>query len=192
MAVTIGQRIAGLLEKMEGVENRKITITELSCITGVPRSKLNMVLTDYVDSGNGKVRTLTSEQIMSLCTFFHVTPTFLLTGNNDENVTVVEELGLSNNTINNLKQMDSDILQAFERLINDPLYGMALVSFMSNDKQGLWLDGKQIAKDNDFVTIGNPAEYSEAIRVSDLVASHRQRHILQLLQAIKNDKENGK
>ncbi len=139
------------------------------------------------DIENGKAH-IRAEDLPKYAKALNTTVSYIVTGYDEGNELLPKDLGLSNTAINNIRQMDANIIEAFEYLINDELYGMALASFMSSEKQGIWLDGKQIAKDSDYINIGNPGEYSETIKVSDLVATHRQRHILQLLQSIRNER----
>ena len=182
---TIGKRICKLIDEMEAKSGRIITDTEIAETTGVSRQKLNMVKNDYVDKGNGKVRTLTSEEILALCDFFGVSPTFLLTGFNDDNTTLAKELGLSNDAINGLKSMNSETMRAFELLITDETFGLALTAYLSNSNQGLWLNGNRIASEADNITLGQIGEYSGTFKVGNLVSYAREQDLINSLRIIK-------
>ncbi len=182
---TIGHRLRKLKEEMEIEHNKKITDEEIAIATGVSRNKLNMVMNEYIDKANGKLRTLTSDEVIAICDYFDVSPTYLLTGFNDDNTTLAKELGLSNDAINELKRMDSDTMRAFETLITDPTFSMALTAYLSTSNQGLWLNGRQIAYGADDITLGRMDEYSGVYNVNNLVAYAREQDLIRTLRSIK-------
>ena len=86
-----------------------MTTKELSEKSGVGKSKLDMILSDSRDK-TGNKRLPNSDDILSLAEALDVSPYKLLTGNDDENHVVCEELGLSNESINHLKLCSNKLI----------------------------------------------------------------------------------
>ncbi len=80
-----------------------MTIAQLAQKTGIGITKLKMIAGDTVDA-NGKKRKLNYDELFTVADALDITLYQLLSGNDDANHVVCEELGLSNNTVNVLKK----------------------------------------------------------------------------------------
>ena len=129
MNVTFGQRLYDLMV------DKDMTVTQLAQLAGIKnRQKLSMVINDYVDTGNKKPRALTPEEIKAVAKVLDVSPTFLITGYDDENYTIGEELGLSNETVNRLKDMKNGMVkQVIDVLVSDWSILMHLSEYLNSD-----------------------------------------------------------
>ncbi len=128
MSVTIGQRIHDLLI------DKDMNITELHEKTGISRSKLSMIRNDYTDTNNGKQRTLTTDELLLCAETLGVSPAFLLTGYNEENATIASDIGLSNETINRLKEMKNPLVKAvIDCLVDDWIILNHLAEYLNSD-----------------------------------------------------------
>ena len=79
-----------------------MTIKDLKDKTGIGLSKLKRIVSGEIDK-NGNKRLPTTDDLLEIANALGVSPYKLLTGNDNENHVVCEELGLSNETINKLK-----------------------------------------------------------------------------------------
>lgn len=166
-------------------ERAGLSQQELAEAIGISRAKLSLVEADCVDN-NGNKRYLNTEELFRCADVLKVSPSYLLTGNGDDNrQCAAEDLGLSDQTISNLRQMDDQIRQGFELLINDDLFGMALVAFLSDSNQGLFLNGNRIARSDEEIDLGNITEYHGSFRVGQVVEYVKEQEIISILRQIK-------
>ena len=96
----IAKNISEILENQEP----RMTIKKLAEESGVGESTLKMVVCDTPDS-NGKKRKLNTDDLFDIAEALDVSIYKLLTGNDDENHSACEELGLSNNSVEKLKYL---------------------------------------------------------------------------------------
>ena len=114
-----------------------ITIAQLAEKTGIGITKLKMIVGDTVDV-NGKKRKLNYDELFTVADALDITLYQLLSGNDDENHVVCEELGLSNDTVNRLKKKihlaHAPYMQkAIDYLVSFPPVLMDIYLYLTND-----------------------------------------------------------
>ena len=114
-----------------------MTIAQLSEKTGIGITKLKMIAGDTVDV-NGKKRKLNYDELFTVADALDITLYQLLSGNDDANHVVCEELGLSNDTVNKLKKKiylaHSPYMQkAIDYLVSFPPVLMDIYLYLTND-----------------------------------------------------------
>lgn len=97
-----------------------MTIKDLVKKTGIGETKLKSVVADYVDTAGYK-RILNIDELLLVAEALGVSPYKVLTGIDDENHVVCEELGLSNDSINTLKVCSRGI-QGFDGVFEKAWY----------------------------------------------------------------------
>ena len=96
--IIFGQRIFDLMI------DKNMDIAKLARKAGIKnRQKLSTVINAYTDTEKKNPRALTPVEIMAVAEALEVSPAFLLTGYDESNNVIGEELGLSNDTINRLR-----------------------------------------------------------------------------------------
>lgn len=123
----IGKRIARLRKECAGKEGKKLTQDDLAKAVGLSRT-----IIAKIESG---IQPLTPVQLYDISKFFDVSTDYIVSGVSSENTTVSDELGLMQNTINRLKEMntrahvggkehpdttDHDVLYAVNMLLGTP------------------------------------------------------------------------
>lgn len=93
----------------DAATDHDMTLEELSRKSGVGLSKLKMIVSDTTDSSGNK-RLPNTDDLLRLADALHVSPYKLLTGTDDDNHVVCEELGLSNESINQLKLCSNKLI----------------------------------------------------------------------------------
>ena len=96
-----------------------LSLKELSDKSGVGLSKLKMIVSDTVDK-TGNKRLPNTDDLLALSNALDISPYELLTGIEDKNHDVCEKLGLSNDTVNRLRDMNNFLVKsAIDSLVDD-------------------------------------------------------------------------
>ena len=161
-----------------------MTYEDLARKSGVGVSTIKMVLSDKVDKSGNK-RKLNTDDLFAIAKALDVTPYYLLTGIEEKNHSVGEELGLSNKTINALREMDEDTLKAMELLINDFSFSLEWAAYLFATDQGLWRNGRKIVSENEDVTVGDYGSFGGGYAVGTLVTHIREQNMLATLRFIR-------
>lgn len=168
----------------------RMTYKELAQKSGVGESTIKMVLSDKADKSGNK-RKLNTDDLFAIAKALDVSPYYLLTGIEEKNHSIGEELGLSNDTINALREMDEDTLKAMELLINDFSFSLEWAAYIFATDQGLWRNGRKIVSENEDVTVGNYGSFGGGYAVGTLVTHIREQNIISTLRYIRK-KVHGK
>lgn len=183
MNVTIGMRINDLLI------DKEMTVAQLGKMTGIARSKLSMIKNEYIDTNNGKPRALSPDELIAVAKALDVSPAFLLTGYDDENYTIGEELGLSNETVNRLKDMKNGMVkQVIDILVSDWSILMHLYEYLKSDFKNVQ---RVYIKDEKALTDWFPVEELSGFDRNDFERVNRLR-LLDDLQRIREENKGGK
>lgn len=129
-----------------------MTIKDLKEKTGIGLSKLKRIVSGEPDE-NGNKRLPNSDEIIDIAKALDISVYKLLTGNDDENHIVCEELGLSNDTINKLKHESTlnrpqIIHKAIDFLVSYPPILFDIYFYLTEDYQSIQAPGKYFTADD--------------------------------------------
>ena len=164
--------------------DREMDISTLHEKTGIGVSKLKMICSDYSDK-NGNKRLPNTDELLLLASALNVSPYKLLTGNDDENHVVCEELKLSNDAINTIKELPESSREAIEILLRNKHLLFHLYHYFHGDFTRMTFNVSPIdTEEADFSTLDlqsfnglspDDIERLERLRLMDEIASAREK-----------------